>query len=61
MSEKIGNYFGAIIEISQNVFRLRNKYKGNKRLDDHIVIITGANQGIGKETAYQLSLRGAKV
>ncbi|CAG2178443.1 unnamed protein product, partial [Oppiella nova] len=55
-------------ELSEDLVKLEDEYKlpkknclSQKRLDGRVVIITGANAGIGKETAYQLSLRGAKI
>jgi len=45
----------------KNALSIRRRCESNALLDGKVVIITGANTGIGKETAYQLSLRGPKV
>ncbi|XP_039303241.1 retinol dehydrogenase 13 isoform X2 [Solenopsis invicta] len=37
------------------------KYKGKEDLIDKVVIVTGANSGIGKQTALELAKRNAKV
>ncbi|KAG5676990.1 hypothetical protein PVAND_006781 [Polypedilum vanderplanki] len=36
-------------------------YKKNTKIDNKVVIITGGNSGIGKETAVDLAKRGGKI
>ncbi|KAH7640176.1 retinol dehydrogenase 12-like protein [Dermatophagoides farinae] len=54
-----------IIEFFTNILRFvglgRRYYKKDNRIDGKIVLITGANSGIGLEATYQLCRRGAKV
>ncbi|XP_054152535.1 retinol dehydrogenase 13-like, partial [Oppia nitens] len=59
--EKVSLVYETIKDLFGNAVGYRNKCQSKRRLDGRVAVITGANQGIGKESALQLSLRGAKI
>lgn len=54
------DYFNRFIELIR-IWMQGGQFKKDTRIDGKVVIITGANSGIGKETAIDLAKRGGKI
>lgn len=52
---------GAFIYLTKKFFFSGGRCKSNARLDGKTVIVTGSSTGIGKETAFDMARRGARV